>query len=100
MIAVKEPRLLGEANIGDTSKVIPCYCTCDNFGHENLLYCFFKDGDPAGEFDEHGSMCTICMRQAFLAFLWSELGAGHAAIMKGMEKQFAPIVERFKQRNK
>ncbi len=40
------------------------------------------------------------MRQTFLAFLWSELGADHETIMKGMEKQFAPIVEKFKQRNR
>jgi len=99
-IAVKEPGLLGVANVSATDVVIPCYCTCDKFGHANLLYCFYKNGDPNDEFDRHGSICSICMRQAFLAFLWSELGADHEKIMDGMEIQFAPVVEKYKQRNK
>lgn len=94
-IAVKEPRLLGLANLDDKHQVIPCYCTCQHFGHANLLYCFLKDGRPGGEFDEHGSQCDVCMRQAFLAFLWDSLGASHAEIIQGMEKKFAPLIERY-----
>jgi outer membrane lipoprotein-sorting protein len=45
-IAVKEPGLLSS---------IVCYCFCERFGHESLLYCFFKDGKAGGEFDAHGS---------------------------------------------
>jgi hypothetical protein len=92
-VAVKEPELLGRANVSDKQFVIPCYCTCQRFGHANLLYCFWKDGRAGGEFDEHGSQCAVCMRQAFLAFLWSELGASHQEIMTGMEKKFAPLIK-------
>jgi len=92
-VAVKEPELLGMANVSDQSQVIPCYCTCESFGHENLLYCFWKDGVVGGEFDEHGSQCGVCMRQAFLAFLWADLGATHAEIMQGMRTKFAPLLK-------
>ena len=44
-VAVKHPDLLGTVNVQDETKVIPCYCTCETFGHDNLLYCFFKKGD-------------------------------------------------------
>jgi hypothetical protein len=93
-IAVKEPRLLGLANLNDKKQVIPCYCSCKSFGHANLLHCFLKDGKLDDEFDEHGSQCGVCMRQAFLAFLWSGLGASHQDIIKGMEQKFAPLIER------
>jgi len=92
-IAVKEPEMLGMANVAEEEKVIPCYCTCQKFGHDNLLYCFWKDGRVGGAFDEHGSQCDVCMRQAFLAFLWSELGATHEEIIAGMKTKFAPLIK-------
>lgn len=94
-VAVIRPRLLGVTNVQDDKAVIPCYCTCDKFGHDNLLYCFFKDGDPAEEFDEHGAQCAVCIRQALLAFLWDDLGANHEDIMAGMKDKFAPLIEKY-----
>ncbi len=88
-VAVKEPRLLGEANVSGKETVIPCYCFCDAMGHNNLLYCFWKDGIPGGEFDDHASNCNICYGQAMLAFLWSDLGATHEEIITGMEKKYS-----------
>jgi hypothetical protein len=58
-------------------------------GHKNLLYCFWKDGIPRGEFDDHASNCNICYGQAMLAFLWNDLGATHEEIIKGMEKKYS-----------
>lgn len=92
-VASKEPEILGLANIRNKKQVFPCYCTCQNFGHANLLYCFWQDGKPGGEFDEHGSQCDICMHQAFLAFLWTELGASHLEIINGMEQKFAALIK-------
>jgi hypothetical protein len=43
-------------NVSDEEIVIPCYCTCDSFGHDNLLYCFYKNVDPKEGFDEHGAI--------------------------------------------
>ena len=92
-IAVKESQLLGEANVSGKDVVIPCYCFCNAMGHKNLLYCFWKEGNPGGKFDDHASSCNICYGQAMLAFLWSDLGATHDEIIAGMEKKFSRLVE-------
>lgn len=94
-VAVLRPRLLGVTNVQDDQAVIPCYCTCDKFGHDNLLYCFYQNGDPEGDFDEHGAQCAVCIRQALLAFLWDDLGATHDDIMAGMKDKFAPLIEKY-----
>jgi hypothetical protein len=96
-VAVKNQSLLGAANISDEKIVIPCYCTCDSFGHANLLYCFYKNGAPGEGFDEHGAQCAVCIRQALLAFLWDDLGATHEEIMAGMKEKFAPLIEKYHQ---
>jgi hypothetical protein len=94
-VAVKDPELLGISNIQDDEIVIPCYCTCDSFGHDNLLYCFYSHGDSRRGFDEHGAQCGVCIRQALLAYLWSDLGATHAEIMIGMKEKFAALIEKY-----
>lgn len=94
-VAVKYSRLLGVVNVKDDELVIPCYCTCDTFGHNNLLYCFYSNGDLKDGFDEHGAQCVVCVRQALLAFLWNDLGATHDEIMEGMKEKFALLIERY-----
>jgi hypothetical protein len=96
-IAVKEPGLLGTANVSGEQEVIPCYCFCDAMGHKNLLYCFWKDGMPGREFDDHAANCNICYGQAMLAFLWNDLGATHDEIIAGMKKRFSRMVEKHKE---
>lgn len=94
-IAVKEPALLGNADIAvkGSDLSIPCYCFCDAMGHKNLLYCFWKEGTPGGEFDDHAAGCNICVGQAMLAFLWKDLGASDEEILKGMEKKFERLLQ-------
>lgn len=96
-VAVKNSRMLGIVNVSDDGIVIPCYCTCDSFGHDNLLYCFYKNGDPNDGFDNHGAQCAVCVRQALLAFLWNDLGASHDEIMQGMKEKFASLIVRYHQ---
>ncbi len=96
-VAVMHSTLLGTVNVSDEDIVIPCYCTCDSFGHDNLLYCFYKNGNPDDGFDDHGSQCAVCIRQALLAFLWNDLGATHEEIMVGMKEKFAPLIEKYHQ---
>lgn len=79
-IAVKRPELLAK---------IPCYCSCEQIGHKNLLHCFFRNGEP-GAFDRHASFCTICYGEAMRAFLWAELGATEQEILEGMKKKYMP----------
>jgi Protein of unknown function with PCYCGC motif len=92
-IAVKEPELLGQANLTDMKVVIPCYCFCDAMNHDNLLYCFLKQGKLAAGFDDHASGCNICYGQAMQAFLWNDLGATHAEIIAGMEKKYQRLIQ-------
>jgi hypothetical protein len=96
-VATQNSSLLGIVNVGDEGIVIPCYCTCDSFGHDNLLYCFYKNGNPKEGFDDHGAHCAVCIRQALLAFLWNDLGATHEEIMAGMKQKFAPLIEKYHQ---
>lgn len=49
-VAARMPRTLAE---------LPCYCSCDQIGHKNLLDCFK---------DEHAEYCIICQDSA----LWAE----------------------------
>jgi len=93
-VAVKHSSLLGIVNVQDDEVVIPCYCTCDTFGHDNLLYCFYANGVPERGFDDHGAQCGVCVRQALFAYLWNDLGASHAEIMAGMKDKFAELIDK------
>jgi hypothetical protein len=75
-IAVKEPRLLAH---------FPCYCFCEEMGHKNLSYCFFKQGTP-GKFDNHAANCNVCVAQTMHAFLFNELGVPVNRIKIEMKK--------------
>ncbi len=74
-IAVKEPELLAK---------FPCYCFCQEMGHKNLSHCFLEKGEP-NKFDDHASTCNICITQAMMAFLWTEMGAKEEEIQKAFK---------------
>ena len=54
-------------------------------GHKNLSYCFVEKGVP-GKFDDHAFTCNICYTQAMRVFLWNELGATEAEMMKALKE--------------
>ena len=76
-ISVKEPQLLAG---------LPCYCLCDVMGHKNLFYCFLEKGVIGGSFDEHASTCNICITEAMRAFLWKNIGATEAEMLKALKE--------------
>lgn len=90
-IAAKEPQSLGGTEIAVKEQRLPCYCSCEAFGHKSLLHCFWQEGKVGGKFDDHAADCVICYGQAMLAFLWKNLGASDADIIKGMEKKFVHL---------
>ncbi len=92
-IALVAPKLLGRIDAENSGPGIPCYCSCDAFGHKSLLWCFLRKGALNKGYDEHGSQCNICVVQAMLAFLWQDAGASHEEIIAGMEKKFARLLE-------
>ena len=54
--------------IPDVLEVIPCYCGCGTqSNHRHLKDCFIK---PDGSFDEHGSGCNLCDREAIDVKNW------------------------------
>jgi hypothetical protein len=55
-------------------------------GHKNLSHCFLQKGETEGTFDNHASECNICIAQAMMAFLWEEIGATEAEMLKGMKE--------------
>jgi hypothetical protein len=76
-ISVKEPQLLAS---------LPCYCLCDVMGHKNLLYCFLEKGVIGGNLDDHASTCNICITEAMRAFLWKNIGATEAEMLKALKE--------------
>lgn len=78
-IAAKEP---------ETLVVATCACFCDEIGHTSLAHCFLKQGKRSAGYDEHAVDCTICLRQAMMAFLWADLGATDREIQEGMLEKF------------
>ncbi len=78
-IAVKAPQLLAK---------FPCYCFCDEMGHKNLTYFFLAKGGSDQKYDDHASTCNICYTQAMRAFLWNELGATDAEMIKAMKEAY------------
>ncbi len=49
-------------------EAMPCYCGCGvQSGHRHLKDCFIK---PDGSFDDHGSGCVLCDREAIDVKKW------------------------------
>jgi hypothetical protein len=81
-IAVKYPQLLAK---------FPCYCFCEQtMNHRDLAYCFLKTGTFMGNYDNHGSICNICIGEAMMALLWNELGAPLTKIQAAVKAIFKP----------
>ena len=56
----------------------PCYCHCDRSqGHKSLLDCFASN---------HGSECSVCMREAIYSYEQSHKGKNAAQIRAGIER--------------
>jgi hypothetical protein len=59
---------------------IYCYCRCkENHGHRALVECFES---------EHGSMCDVCMHEAFTAAEMTEKGKTPAEIQQAIDSYY------------
>ncbi len=65
--------------VGRTKRILyqqPCYCHCDQHqGHTSLLDCFVS---------RHGSVCDICVREAFYSYEQSRKGKTAAQIREAI----------------
>lgn len=57
-IAAKEPQSLGGTEIAVKEQRLPCYCSCEAFGHKSLLHCFWQAGKVGGEIRR--PRCRLC----------------------------------------
>ena len=56
----------------------PCYCHCDrSLGHGSLLDCFAS---------KHGSMCDVCIKEAFYSYEQTQKKKTAEQIRAGIEK--------------
>ena len=52
----------------DVLQWMPCYCGCTGMGHRSNLDCFVRRHDAAGiGFEEHASVCDVCVKTALMA---------------------------------
>ncbi len=72
----------------ETLAVAVCACFCDEMGHKNLSHCYLRGGERSSGFDAHAAGCNICVRQALLVFLWTDLGASPEKIRQTMRDEF------------
>jgi hypothetical protein len=71
---------------------VPCFCGCQQFGHQGNDDCFVAERDADGNvtWDPHGMSCTICVDVAHDAMLMKQSGASVADIRRAIEQKYAP----------
>jgi hypothetical protein len=73
---------------------VPCYCGCEQAGHQGNHDCFVKSRAENGdvvEWDEHGIACTVCIDVANRSRQLYASGASVRDIRAAIEKEFAPV---------
>jgi hypothetical protein len=72
---------------------VPCFCGCENSGHDGNHDCFVKERAPNGDviaWDEHGVECTVCIDVANRSRQMYTSGASVRDIRAAIEKEFGP----------
>jgi len=73
---------------------VPCFCGCENAGHEGSHDCFVRARNENGdvtEWDEHGVECTVCIDVANRSRQLHTSGASLTDIRSVIEKEFAAV---------
>lgn len=71
---------------------VPCFCGCEQAGHQGNHDCFVKTRDANGdvtEWDEHGVECTVCIDVANRSRQLFASGASARDIRTAIEKEYA-----------
>ena len=72
---------------------VPCYCGCEQLGHQGNHDCFVKSRDAKGdvtEWEPHGVECAVCIDVATRSRQLLNSGASAADIRAAIEKEFVP----------
>lgn len=76
------------SDAGDALQWMPCYCGCGNSqGHTDNRACFVK-ADGSG-FDEHGSMCGVCVDIALTTKRGLDQGKSLMEIRHAVDEQYS-----------
>lgn len=74
---------------GDILQWMPCYCGCTAMGHGSNLDCFLRSHDAAGtSFQEHASVCDVCVKTALMAKTMHAEGHSLLEIRQAIDKSF------------
>ncbi len=77
----------------EVASYVPCFCGCQQMGHQGNDDCFVKSRAPNGdvvEWEEHGVECAVCIDVATRSRQMNASGASVRAIRAAVEKEFAP----------
>jgi hypothetical protein len=76
---------------------VPCFCGCEQAGHQGNHDCFVKaraeNGDVV-EWDEHGVECAVCIDVATRSRQLFSSGATAPDIRAAIEREFGPLSPR------
>lgn len=78
----------------EITSYVPCFCGCENAGHEGNTDCFVKQRDANGDviaWEEHGLDCAVCIDVATVARQMYSSGASVRDIRAAVDKQFGPL---------
>jgi hypothetical protein len=70
---------------------VPCFCGCENSGHDGNHDCFVKERAPNGDviaWDEHGVECAVCIDVANRSRQMHASGASVRDIRAAIEREF------------
>ena len=68
---------------------MPCYCGCAAMGHGSNADCFFKRHDASGfAFEEHASVCDVCVKTALTAKAMFGRGSSLLEIRNAIDQSF------------
>lgn len=78
----------------EISTYVPCFCGCEQAGHEGNTDCFVKRRDTNGdvvEWEPHGVDCAVCIDVATVSRQMFNSGASVREIRAAIDKQFGGL---------
>ena len=81
----------------EIASYVPCFCGCEQAGHDGNHACFVKKRDANGdvvEWEPHGIDCAVCIDVATRSRQLHASGASVRDIRAAIEKEFKPQAQR------
>lgn len=78
----------------EIASYVPCFCGCENAGHQGNTDCFVKSRAANGdvlEWEEHGLDCAVCIDVATRSRQMHSAGASVRDIRAAIDKEFGAV---------